>query len=132
MERLTERGTKVMDMDSESEDEPNESNHDDTIDYFLVKLGGREDHEFVINGRPQFDRGRFLTLRKWVPIFWAPEASLKTVVVWIKLLELLIEYYDPNILSKIGEVTKLEKDGSRGTLSKDDTNKDHGFGPDLP
>ncbi|MBA0595610.1 hypothetical protein Gorai_012475, partial [Gossypium raimondii] len=43
-----------------------------------------------------------LAMRKWAPNFRASEVSFDFVAKWMRVPELLIEYYDPNILTKIG------------------------------
>ncbi|MBA0865451.1 hypothetical protein Goshw_012330, partial [Gossypium schwendimanii] len=44
----------------------------------------------------------FLAMQKWAPNFRASEVSFDFVAMWMRVPELLIEYYDPNILTKIG------------------------------
>lgn len=51
-------------------------------DFFLVKLGIREDLDNVINVGPWFMG------RRWTPKFRAPEATFGSVAVWIQLLGL--------------------------------------------
>ncbi|XVF37089.1 hypothetical protein REPUB_Repub19eG0115400 [Reevesia pubescens] len=62
-----------------------------------------DDYDLIIKGGPWFVGGRFLKIRKRIPNFRAFEASFSLVVVWIRLPELPIEYYDIEILTKIGK-----------------------------
>ncbi|KAI8013366.1 hypothetical protein LOK49_LG05G01193 [Camellia lanceoleosa] len=49
----------------------------------------------------------FLAIRRWEPDFQPEKESLSTTVVWARLHSLLIEYYDHQILRRIGN--KLRK-----------------------
>ncbi|XP_023893285.1 uncharacterized protein LOC112005271 [Quercus suber] len=71
-------------------------------DFFLMKFGLVEDYKNVIKGGPWFVSGHFLTVRAWEPNFKPALVVCNTVAVWIRLPELLFEYYDPGVLRKIG------------------------------
>ncbi|XVF02705.1 hypothetical protein REPUB_Repub04eG0197300 [Reevesia pubescens] len=70
-------------------------------DFFLLKFQGMEDYDEKMGG-PWFIGGHFLTMRRWVPNFRASVASFMPVVVWLRLPELSIEYFDLGILKRIG------------------------------
>ncbi|KAL0009628.1 hypothetical protein SO802_011130 [Lithocarpus litseifolius] len=76
-------------------------------DFFLIKFECKEDIDKVLEGGPWFIGQQFLTIRLWEPEFKASEASFSSVAVWIRLPELLIEYYVPVVLRKIGEAIGL-------------------------
>ena len=71
-------------------------------DYFLVKFELPEDVDSILSGGPWFIGQHFLAIRQWEPEFKASTATLSSVAVWIRLLELPIEFYEPNALLKIG------------------------------
>ena len=51
---------------------------------------------------PGFLVSIFLAIRQWEPEFKASTAMLSLVAVWVRLLELPIEFYEPSALLKIG------------------------------
>ena len=48
--------------------------------------------------------GHCLIIRRWLLDFITKFASLKLEVVWVCLLGLLLEYYDPLVLKEIGSI----------------------------
>nr|POF19788.1 hypothetical protein CFP56_24785 [Quercus suber] len=72
-------------------------------DFFLIKFSMQEDHTKVLKEGPWFVEGHYLSIRSWEPNFRPSSANLSSVVVWICLLELPIEYYDHSVLKEIGE-----------------------------
>ncbi|XVE96268.1 hypothetical protein REPUB_Repub02eG0206400 [Reevesia pubescens] len=71
--------------------------------FYLIKFQCAEDYNFVIKEGPWFIAGHFLTLRKYEPNLRASKASFTSVAVWVKLPQLLMEYFDLQILKKIGK-----------------------------
>ena len=71
-------------------------------DFFLIKFKLKDDLDVVLKEGPQFVGQQFLAIRKWELEFKAEEASLSSVVVWIRLPGLPIEFHEPTILKKIG------------------------------
>nr|POE93838.1 hypothetical protein CFP56_16152 [Quercus suber] len=74
------------------------------FDFFLIKFELREDVDYILKGRPWFISQHFLAIRQWEPEFQASTTTLSSVVVWIRLPELPIEFYEHNALLKIGRV----------------------------
>jgi hypothetical protein len=72
------------------------------LGFFLVKLDWKDDFEHILKGGPWFIGEHFLSLRPWVPNFRLSVASVNTMVVWIRLPKLPVEYYDKDSLLKIG------------------------------
>ncbi|XP_030939939.1 uncharacterized protein LOC115964842 [Quercus lobata] len=94
-------------------------------DYFLVKFELDEDVDSILMGSPWFISQHFLAIRQWEPEFKASTATLSLVVVWIRLLELPIEFYEPNALLKIGKaigpVLRIDShiaNGERGRFAR--------------
>ncbi|PPR80737.1 hypothetical protein GOBAR_AA39975 [Gossypium barbadense] len=76
--------------------------------FFGVKFMYVDDFDVIAKGGPWFINGCFLTMRRWHPNFSASEATLHSVVVWVRIIKLPLEYYDSEVLVKI--------DHSIGTL----------------
>ena len=76
-------------------------------DFFLIKIYLKEDYVKILSGGPQFVGGHFLCIRGWVPNFKPSTANVSLVAVWVRLLELPIEYYEPSILRDLGNATGL-------------------------
>ncbi|XVF07797.1 hypothetical protein REPUB_Repub06bG0170600 [Reevesia pubescens] len=72
-------------------------------DFYLIKFQSGEDYNYVIKEGPWFIAGQFLTLRKCEPNFRASEAFFTSVAIWVRLPELPVEYFDLEILKKIGQ-----------------------------
>ena len=49
----------------------------------------------------------FLTVRAWEPNFKPSNVVCNMVAVWVRLLELPIEYYDPRVLREVGSAIGL-------------------------
>lgn len=45
---------------------------------------------------------QFLSIRPWEPNFKSSTTNVSSIVVWIRLNELPIEYYEVEVLKKIG------------------------------
>ena len=67
----------------------------------------------------------FLAIRQWEPEFKASIAMLSSVAVWVRLLELPIEFYEPSALLKIGRaidpVLRIDShtaNGERGRFAR--------------
>lgn len=48
-----------------------------------------------------------MAIKPWKPYFKASETRFSSVVVWVRFLELPIEFYDATILKQIGNVIGL-------------------------
>ncbi|KAJ1414250.1 Zinc finger, CCHC-type [Sesbania bispinosa] len=83
-------------------------------DYYLIRFSNMEDVMRVFEGGPWMILDHYLLLRRWHPEFFPHEDEFKRVAVWVRIPGLPIEYYDRNILWKIG--------GSLGNMLKMDGN----------
>ena len=72
--------------------------------FFLSRFSSSDDYDKVLRGGPWFIEGHFLVIKPWEPYFKASEAKLTTVTVWVRLLELPIEFFDISVLKEIGSV----------------------------
>ncbi|XP_026384464.1 uncharacterized protein LOC113280040 [Papaver somniferum] len=72
-------------------------------DYFLFKFENPADYRFALLEGPWFIGGHHLSIRRWTPNFKPSEDSVNTTVVWARLLELPLEYFDKAVLERIGQ-----------------------------
>ena len=61
-------------------------------DFFLIKCNDNEDYDKVLREGPWFIGEHFLAIKPWEPYFKALEALFTSVVVWVRFLELPIEF----------------------------------------
>lgn len=81
---------------------------------FIVKFYNKEDRLKALEGGPWFIGGRFLFVRPLAPNYRPPQDAIGKIAVWIKLLELPVDFYDEESSQFIGN--------SLGKLLKIDTN----------
>ena len=60
------------------------------------------DCEKVLEGGPWLIHQHYITLRQWTPNFKPSEAITTHLKVWVDLLELPMEYYDKEVLLRVG------------------------------
>ena len=71
-------------------------------EFFLIRFSIMEGRARVLKAGPWFVSGHYLSIRCWEPNFRAETAKLSATAVWIRLLGLPIEYYEPSVLKDIG------------------------------
>lgn len=71
-------------------------------DFYLVKFLVMEDYDLVLDKGPWFIGEHFLSIRPWVPNFRPCSADVSSIVVWVTLNDLPIEYYQVEALKEIG------------------------------
>ncbi|KAI3989506.1 hypothetical protein MKX01_022781 [Papaver californicum] len=71
-------------------------------DFFLFKFDNPYDYRFALLEGPWFIGGHHLSMRIWTPNFKPSETSVHTTVVWVRLPELPLEYFDKTVLEKVG------------------------------
>lgn len=54
-------------------------------EFFLVKFESEEDSDHVLFDGPWMVADQYITVRQWQPNFDPEEASIETVVVWVRL-----------------------------------------------
>ncbi|XP_019232367.1 PREDICTED: uncharacterized protein LOC109213071 [Nicotiana attenuata] len=72
-------------------------------DYYSIKFTKEENYNKALHEGPWFIGNQFLTVRKWEPRFVASKAALTYSAIWARLPELPTEFYDYEILQKIGQ-----------------------------
>nr|XP_009792247.1 PREDICTED: uncharacterized protein LOC104239331 [Nicotiana sylvestris] len=71
-------------------------------DFYIVKFSLEESMVKALHLGPWFISGNFLYVRKWEPKFIPQEATLTSTAIWIRLPQLPTEFYDQDILEKVG------------------------------
>lgn len=71
-------------------------------EFYLVRFSLEEDHAAVLEKGLWFVGENFLSIRPWDPNFKPSSASVTSIVVWIRLNELPIKYYEAQTLKQIG------------------------------
>lgn len=71
-------------------------------DFFLIRFSFKEDHLRVLKNGLWFVVGHYLSIRRWEPNFQLLTTNLSAIAVWIRLLELPIEYYEESVVQDIG------------------------------
>lgn len=81
-------------------------------DYFLVKFNSVCDYEFAKYGGPWMIMEHYLIVKEWRPNFDPNTDTTEKVLVWVRLPDLPIEYYDQSFLftvgRKIGEPIRID------------------------
>ncbi|RZC77306.1 hypothetical protein C5167_001606, partial [Papaver somniferum] len=72
------------------------------------------DYRFALLEGPWFIGGHHLSMRRWTPNFKPFEASVNITVVWARLPELPLEYFDKAVLERIGTVNSAITEESFG------------------
>ncbi|XP_058767374.1 uncharacterized protein LOC131641072 [Vicia villosa] len=82
-------------------------------DYYLVAFTHEEDKNAALADGPWFIYDHYLTVKDWSPDFHPERDSIESVAVWIRISGLPIEYYDPKVLSfigdRVGKAVKVDK-----------------------
>ncbi|KAH7845486.1 hypothetical protein Vadar_002804 [Vaccinium darrowii] len=78
--------------------------------FWLVRFNSPSDMTKVLNEGPWFIGPHYVAIRKWEPECDTSSAKVSTSVVWVRLPGLPVEFYDKEMLLKIGaKVGKLLK-----------------------
>ena len=72
-------------------------------EFYLVRFGLVEDYKKVLREGPWFIGDQFLSIRAWEPNFKPFTVQCSSVAVWVRFLELPIEYYEQMALKEIGQ-----------------------------
>lgn len=82
-------------------------------DYYLVTFSHDQDHVISMLNGPWFIYDHYRTVKEWSPDFHPQIDIIQSVVVWVRIVELPIEYYDGKVLhhirNKIGKTIKVDK-----------------------
>ena len=82
-------------------------------EFYTVRFSVKVDMDAVLKNGPWFIGGHFLSIRPWETFFKPDCASVSAIAVWIRLHQLPLELYEPEVLKQIG--------GSIGKVLRIDT-----------
>lgn len=69
--------------------------------HVVVRFYDRDDYYHVLEEGPWIVMGHYLTVWRWKPNL-RPTDVITSTLAWIKLLEILVELFDKDILLRIG------------------------------
>lgn len=72
--------------------------------FFVVKIPSREDRVRVLSEGPWVIAGHYLSVQSWKPNFDPFQAQIKKMAVWVRLPFLPFEYYQPELLRRVGNL----------------------------
>lgn len=75
--------------------------------FFLIRLSDAANYDNVLKGGPWFIGDQFLSIQPWEPDFNPATTNCSYIIIWARLLDLPIEYYDPLALTKISRAIGL-------------------------
>ncbi|KAI3852730.1 hypothetical protein MKX03_002291, partial [Papaver bracteatum] len=82
-------------------------------DFYLFKFEFPDDYKHALLEGPWFVNGHHLAMMRWSTNFRPSESSINRTVVWARLPELPLEYYDEkvltNVTTKLGKLIKIDK-----------------------
>ncbi|KAL8141679.1 hypothetical protein V2J09_014711 [Rumex salicifolius] len=82
-------------------------------DTFIARFANRTDYDHVLTQGPWIIGDSYLSIRKWVPRFDVLEDKITSLVVWVRIPWLHIEYFDQRFLHmvgrKIGKVLRVDR-----------------------
>ncbi|KAM3394935.1 hypothetical protein P3S68_003939 [Capsicum galapagoense] len=89
-------------------------------DFFLIKFQFEQNMNHALHDGPWFLFNNFLSVQRWEPKFVASKARIACSAIWIRLPELPTEFYDLDILHKIGNKisTLLKIDNCTSSTSR--------------
>lgn len=73
------------------------------FNFFIVKLGRREEIDRALTGGPWMIGDNYLRVQKWKPNFVAESAVINTLPVWVHFPILPVEYYTEDWLKRAGD-----------------------------
>ncbi|XP_019229741.1 PREDICTED: uncharacterized protein LOC109210738 [Nicotiana attenuata] len=71
-------------------------------DFYIVKFSLEKNMVMALHLVPWFISENFLSVWKWEPKFVPQESTLTSTSIWIRLQQLPTEFYDKDILEKVG------------------------------
>lgn len=70
--------------------------------FYVVRMSNEDDYEKVLFGGPWLILDHYLTVQKWYPDFDCDTAPISKISVWIHVPRLSMEFFDKEILARIG------------------------------
>lgn len=70
--------------------------------FYIAKFGCKEDRDYVLTEVPWMIGGQYLVVQKWRPKFSSNEEAIKKIAVWLRIVDLPVEFMEEKLLRKIG------------------------------
>nr|XP_027061780.1 uncharacterized protein LOC113688220 [Coffea arabica] len=87
--------------------------------FYIAKFDSPEDFLKVVKGGPWYILKYFVSIQQWVPNFNSKNGQPSTTATWVRLPGLPLEYYDREILARVGnKIGKLISMDARTANSK--------------
>ncbi|XP_021298836.1 LOW QUALITY PROTEIN: uncharacterized protein LOC110427624 [Herrania umbratica] len=87
--------------------------------FYCFRLNSKSNYDYVLSEGPRIIAGHYLTIRKWAPTFRLDEVSIESIVSWIQLPRMPLEFYDKFVLARIGnKLGKVLKNDRNTTQAK--------------
>ena len=81
-------------------------------DFYLVKFSAYSNQEFALTGGLWLIYDHYLKVRPWDPNFDPEDMEIEKVVVWVRIIDLPITFFDNKFLTfvgnKIGRTIKVD------------------------
>ncbi|XVF07510.1 hypothetical protein REPUB_Repub06bG0145300 [Reevesia pubescens] len=73
-------------------------------DFYCFRFSNESDFNHVLLRGPWVIANHYLTVRRWTPCFRPEEATINSVAAWIRFPGMPLEYYDNDILKRMGNL----------------------------
>ncbi|XVF24392.1 hypothetical protein REPUB_Repub13aG0124000 [Reevesia pubescens] len=72
--------------------------------FYCFKFSNEMDFNHVLLGGPWIIANHYLTVKRWTPCFRSEEATIDSVAAWVHFPGMPLEFYDGDILKKMGNI----------------------------
>ncbi|KAM2304045.1 hypothetical protein ACFXTH_023791 [Malus domestica] len=72
--------------------------------FFIVKFALESDMKNILCGRPWIIAGQYLVMQKWRAGFDPHSESINRMAVWVRIVGLHIEWFNPEAMKRIGDL----------------------------
>ncbi|KAK3193219.1 hypothetical protein Dsin_024529 [Dipteronia sinensis] len=69
--------------------------------YFVARFQMKEDLDYVLTSGPWVIAKKYLVVQRWKPNFMPGEESIQSMLIWVRLSELPVEWIDLDLLWNI-------------------------------
>ncbi|XVF04451.1 hypothetical protein REPUB_Repub05bG0084100 [Reevesia pubescens] len=72
--------------------------------FYCIRFQMRSDYNFVLTKGLWIIADHYLIVKRWVSGFRSDEASIETVATWVPFLGMPLEFYDGEVLRRMGDI----------------------------
>ncbi|CAL9021388.1 unnamed protein product [Prunus brigantina] len=72
--------------------------------FYVVRFVLEEDIRYVFSGGPWVIAGQSLVMQRWKPGFDPNEATITRMAVWVRIMGLHVEWFNPEAIKRIGDL----------------------------